>query len=48
MLEIYLKLFRYNASLKTEEDRALYFMHVADVNDLQLEIAKELVERDLL
>jgi hypothetical protein len=48
MERIYLELFRYNASMDSHGERDKYFMHVIDINEVQIELAKELLEHDLL
>lgn len=47
MERVYLNLFRYNVSL-VGKAREAYFMHALPIETLQLELAQELVEKDLL
>ena len=48
MERIYLELFRYNIHMDNAKDRDDYFMHVININEIQLDLAKELLESDLL
>ena len=48
MEEVYLQQFQHNLSLKNVKELDKFFLNIVSVNELQFNIASELIEHDIL